>query len=131
MTLALRLQIAFGLLALVATAAIGLLARTAWQTAEEERFDQQLDAAGKGGANQGRPGGALAAQLRQPSHQSDGRAAPGCDAEERGRSLRREAVHRGKHALPAEGPREEPNGDRAHRRARRATPAGDALHQNA
>src|SRR5258708_549455 len=48
MTLALRLQIAFGLLALVATAAIGLLASTAWQTAEEERFDQQLDAAGKG-----------------------------------------------------------------------------------
>src|SRR4051812_38348245 len=48
MTLALRLQIAIGLLALVATGAIGLLTRTAWQTAEEERFDQRLDAAGKG-----------------------------------------------------------------------------------
>jgi signal transduction histidine kinase len=47
MTLALRLQIAFGLLALVATGAIGLLTRTAWQTAEEEHFTQQLEAAKK------------------------------------------------------------------------------------
>jgi two-component system, NtrC family, nitrogen regulation sensor histidine kinase NtrY len=48
MTLALRLQIAFGLLALVATGATGLLTRTAWQNAEEDRFDQRFDAAGKG-----------------------------------------------------------------------------------
>jgi signal transduction histidine kinase len=47
MTLALRLQIAFGLLALVASGAIGFLTRTAWQKAEEERFDQLLDAADK------------------------------------------------------------------------------------
>jgi len=48
MTLALRLQIAFGLMALVATGAVGLLTRTAWQTAEEDRFDQQLALAGQG-----------------------------------------------------------------------------------
>ena len=48
MTLALRLQIAFGLLALVATGAVGCLTRTAWQTAEEDRFDQQLALAGQG-----------------------------------------------------------------------------------
>src|SRR5450432_4031658 len=35
MTLALRLQIAFGLLALIATGAVGILTRTAWQNAEQ------------------------------------------------------------------------------------------------
>src|SRR5450432_633 len=48
MTLALRLQIAFGLLALIATGAVGILTRTAWQNAEEERFTERLDAAEKG-----------------------------------------------------------------------------------
>jgi signal transduction histidine kinase len=45
MSLALRLLIYFGLLALFATAVVGLGAREAWRRAEEQRFDEQLQAA--------------------------------------------------------------------------------------
>jgi signal transduction histidine kinase len=48
MTLALRLLISFGLLALVATTVIGFGAREAWRRAEEQQFDDQLQAARKG-----------------------------------------------------------------------------------
>jgi signal transduction histidine kinase len=48
MTLALRLLISFGLLALTATSVIGFGAREAWRGAEEERFAEQLQAASKG-----------------------------------------------------------------------------------
>src|SRR6185503_15050507 len=48
MTLALRLLISFGLLALVATGVVGFGAREAWRRAEEQRFDDQLQAARKG-----------------------------------------------------------------------------------
>jgi signal transduction histidine kinase len=45
MSLALRLLIYFGLLALFATAVVGLGAREAWRHAEERRFEEQLEAA--------------------------------------------------------------------------------------
>jgi signal transduction histidine kinase len=48
MTLALRLLISFGLLALVATGVVGIGAREAWRRAEEQQFDDQLQAARKG-----------------------------------------------------------------------------------
>ena len=48
MTLALRLLISFGLLALVATGVVGFGAREAWRRAEEQQFDDQLQAARKG-----------------------------------------------------------------------------------
>jgi two-component system nitrogen regulation sensor histidine kinase NtrY len=48
MTLALRLLISFGLLALTSTLVIGFGAREAWRRAEEERFAEQLAAASKG-----------------------------------------------------------------------------------
>jgi signal transduction histidine kinase len=48
MTLALRLLISFGLLALVATGVVGFGAREAWRHAEERQFDDQLQAARKG-----------------------------------------------------------------------------------
>jgi two-component system nitrogen regulation sensor histidine kinase NtrY len=48
MTLALRLLISFGLLALVATGVVGLGAREAWRRAEEQQFEDQLQAARKG-----------------------------------------------------------------------------------
>jgi two-component system nitrogen regulation sensor histidine kinase NtrY len=45
MSLALRLLIYFGLLALLATVTVGIGAREAWRRAEEQRFDEQLHAA--------------------------------------------------------------------------------------
>ena len=48
MTLALRLLIALGLLSLVATGIVGFGAREAWRRAEEQRFDDQLEAAKQG-----------------------------------------------------------------------------------
>jgi signal transduction histidine kinase len=48
MTLALRLLISFGLLALAATGVVGFTLREAWRTAEERQFDDQLEAAKKG-----------------------------------------------------------------------------------
>jgi signal transduction histidine kinase len=48
MTLALRLLISFGLLALAATGVVGFGAREAWRRAEEQQFDDQLKAARKG-----------------------------------------------------------------------------------
>ena len=48
MTLALRLLISLGLLSLVATGVVGVVAREAWRRAEEQQFDDQLQAARKG-----------------------------------------------------------------------------------
>jgi two-component system, NtrC family, nitrogen regulation sensor histidine kinase NtrY len=48
MTLALRLLISFGLLALASTGVVGFVAREAWRRAEEQQFDDQLNAARKG-----------------------------------------------------------------------------------
>ena len=48
MTLALRLLISFALLALVATGVVGFGAREAWRRAEEQQFDDLLQAAKKG-----------------------------------------------------------------------------------
>jgi len=48
MTLALRLLISFCLLALVATSVVGFGVREAWRRAEEQRFDDQLQAAKQG-----------------------------------------------------------------------------------
>jgi signal transduction histidine kinase len=48
MTLALRLLLSFGLLALTSTLVIGFGAREAWRLAEDERFHEQLKAAGNG-----------------------------------------------------------------------------------
>ncbi len=45
MSLALRLLIYFGLLALFATVTVGIGAREGWRRAEEQRFDEQLHAA--------------------------------------------------------------------------------------
>ena len=47
-TLALRLLLAFGLLAIVATALVGAGVREAWRQAEEERFAAQLEGATNG-----------------------------------------------------------------------------------
>jgi two-component system nitrogen regulation sensor histidine kinase NtrY len=43
MTLALRLLVAFGLLALVATGLVGIGVRAAWRTMEEQHFEKQLE----------------------------------------------------------------------------------------
>jgi signal transduction histidine kinase len=48
MSLALRLLIYFGLLALFSTVIVGVGAREAWRRAEEQRFDEQLHAAKAG-----------------------------------------------------------------------------------
>ncbi|HKQ70852.1 MAG TPA: ATP-binding protein [Polyangiaceae bacterium] len=48
MSLALRLLLSFGLLALVATGVVGFGAREAWHQAEEQRFEEQLKAAKEG-----------------------------------------------------------------------------------
>jgi len=48
MTLALRLLLSLGLLSLVATGVVGVVAREAWRRAEEQQFDDQLQAARKG-----------------------------------------------------------------------------------
>jgi two-component system nitrogen regulation sensor histidine kinase NtrY len=48
MTLALRLLISLGLLSLVATGVVGVVAREAWRRAEEQQFEDQLRAARKG-----------------------------------------------------------------------------------
>ncbi|MET0592709.1 MAG: ATP-binding protein [Polyangiaceae bacterium] len=48
MTLALRLLLSFGLLALAATGVVGFVAREAWRRAEEQQFEEQLQAAKKG-----------------------------------------------------------------------------------
>src|SRR5260370_7012767 len=48
MSLALRLLNYFALVALLATATVGLGAREAWRHAEERRFDEQLEAAKAG-----------------------------------------------------------------------------------
>ncbi len=47
MTLAQRLLVAFGLLALVATGLVGMGVRSAWRTMEEQHFDTQLTRAKK------------------------------------------------------------------------------------
>jgi signal transduction histidine kinase len=52
MTLALRLLISFGLLALTATLVIGFGAREAWRLAEDERFHEQLRDASNGVARE-------------------------------------------------------------------------------
>lgn len=48
MTLALRLLLAFGLLAITATAAVGMGVREAWRTTEEQGFRERLTAATRG-----------------------------------------------------------------------------------
>src|SRR5688500_13904337 len=48
MTLALRLLISFGLVALAATGVVGFVAREAWRRSEEQQFEEQLQAAKKG-----------------------------------------------------------------------------------
>lgn len=48
MSLALRLLIAFGLLAITATAAVGFGVREAWRTTEEQGFRERLDSATRG-----------------------------------------------------------------------------------
>ena len=47
-TLAVRLLIAFGLLAVISTASVGLLVRNAWRDAESEGFRQQVEGARAG-----------------------------------------------------------------------------------